>query len=204
MTARRRKKSREKFARLPRRVLESPACTSLPHAIFRVMVAYASEYHGHNNGSLGLTRAQAKKLGIGHDTLYRSQKMLEERGLLRLTRRGMRTPPVPNLYAITWEGIDLGKHDVQANPVPTREFEKWPDKSFSDDRPAVTAVTDHQSREPKKSAENAISVTDHQSRSANSRDRPADTSKTLATAEKKTAVVGGSCAAATARKRSRS
>lgn len=178
---RKRKRSLERFARLPRRVLESKAVTSLPHAAFRVLVAYAAQYHGFNNGSLGLTRKQAKAFGItSHQTLQRSQRILVQRGLIRLTRQGTRTPPVPNFYAVTWEGIDPGKHDARENPVPTREFETWSPLHESDFDARSSGTADARSSGTE-SPKTPVALPAHRARSAVSDARSSGTSKTSAT-----------------------
>lgn len=177
-----RRKRGEKFARVPRRVLESAACIKLPHAVFRLLVAYAAQFNGHNNGSLAVTREQARRLGITRsaDTLHRGQKLLEEHGLIRLTKRGTRTPPVPHLYALTWEGVDSGKHDANASPVPSREFERWiPRESDCDVRSSDTAMSAHRTRDDNLEAS---TMSAHRTRSADFDVRSSDTSKNLAIA----------------------
>ncbi len=115
-----------RFAMMPLRVLESPAVISLSHGEFRVLVAYASVYNGKNNGSLGLTRTQAQEgSGISKNLLMRAQQTLVERGLLVLAKPGSRTPPRPNLYALTWHAVDEGRHDLAETPVPTHAYRAW-------------------------------------------------------------------------------
>ncbi len=75
-----------RFARLPCSVLDTEAVTSLSHAAFRILVLLAAQYHGGNNGALGLTRSQAAVNGIvSNNTLYRALAALEERGLVEQT-----------------------------------------------------------------------------------------------------------------------
>jgi DNA-binding transcriptional MocR family regulator len=131
---------------VPVPVLESEAARTLSHGDFRVLVAYCSVYRGRNNGSLGLTVGQAERLGVSRNTLRRAQRTLEERGLIVRTKIGTRTPPRPNLYALTWVSIDEGNHDVQPTKVPSHAYRNWPEKTDFDGPPWVTAMTHHGSR----------------------------------------------------------
>ncbi len=106
-SARGRRRCAERFARIPHSVLESEAVTTLEHAAFRVLVILASQYSGRNNGTQALTEQHARRYGFsGRDTLYRSLRELEGRGLIVCTRRGMKIKNVFTLYALGWEDID--------------------------------------------------------------------------------------------------
>ena len=106
-SARRRGRSNERFARIPLSVLESEAFTTLHHAAVRVLLILASQYWGGNNGALALTAQYARRFGFyGRDTIYRSLRELETRGLIVCTRRGMKIKNVFTLYALGWEEID--------------------------------------------------------------------------------------------------
>lgn len=99
-------RSPERFARIPVSVLESPAATSLNYAAFKVLVILASQWHGGNNGTLALTEFYARRFGFsGRDTLYRSLRELESRGLIVCTRRGMKMKKQFTLWALGWESI---------------------------------------------------------------------------------------------------
>ena len=85
----------------------TPACTTLSHAEFRVLVLLAAQFTGHNNGALGVTRSQGAAQGIGSDhTLYGALKNLEVHGLIERTCHASRTPPRPAMYCISWESED--------------------------------------------------------------------------------------------------
>jgi hypothetical protein len=108
---------KERFARIPVSVLESEACTTLNHAAFKVLVILASQYWGGNNGALALTESRARKYGLkGRDTLYRSLRELEARGLIVCTRRGFKSKKVFTLFALGWEPIN--NRDGQPVEVP--------------------------------------------------------------------------------------
>jgi hypothetical protein len=103
----RRGREAERFAAIPVSVLESEAVTTLGHAAFRVLVILASQYWGGNNGALALTERYARPHGFrGRDTLYRSLRELETRGLIVCTRRGMKMKRSFTLYALGWRDID--------------------------------------------------------------------------------------------------
>lgn len=113
------KRSRERFARMPVDVLESAACATLPLAAFKVLTVLASSYSGANNGTLACTESWARRYGInGTDTVRRSLKELERRGLIEVTRRGMRMRRVPTLYAITWASVDNRDGTPIGAPAP--------------------------------------------------------------------------------------
>jgi hypothetical protein len=115
--ARRRSRSSERFARIPLSVLESEAVTTLEHAAVHVLLILASQYWGGNNGSLALTEQYARPFGFrGRDTIYRSLRELEKRGLIVCTRRGMKIKNVFTLYALGWE--DIHSRDGKPLDVP--------------------------------------------------------------------------------------
>lgn len=93
----------EHFARIPVSLLESEAVVTLNHAAFRVLVILASQFRGRCNGNLALTERFARPHGFrGRDTLYRSLRELESRGLIVCTRRGMKIKNSFSLYALGW------------------------------------------------------------------------------------------------------
>lgn len=113
-----------RFAMLPHAVLESPACASLSNGHFRVLMALVADYNGNNNGALALTRSQAHKRGIGgNDTLSRGLNALELHGLVIRTDPGMRTPPSPARFAITWKPTDKTKYSDRA--APSHEYKNF-------------------------------------------------------------------------------
>ncbi len=92
---------------LPLTVLAEPAVKTLSHAVFRILVLMAAQYHGGNNGALGITYSQAALNGIGSDhTLYRALRTLEERGLIEQTYPASRVPARPGMHALTWISVD--------------------------------------------------------------------------------------------------
>ena len=86
----------ERFAKLPLGLLEDPSCATLPLSAFKVLTVLAAGYSGGNNGTLACTESWARKFGItGTDTVRLALKELERRGLIEVTRRGMRMRQAP-------------------------------------------------------------------------------------------------------------
>jgi hypothetical protein len=131
-----------RFARLPLSVLSTPAVTTLSHAHFRVLALLAAQFNGYNNGSLGITRTQAAKQGVGSDhTLYGALKALELRGLIDQTYHASRVPPRPAMYAITWESLD-DTNWSRSTRVASHAYREWqaPPKVPRGRRPQLAVV----------------------------------------------------------------
>lgn len=106
MSASNRKKG-ERFAKLPHELMKHAAVTTLPHAAFRVLAVFAAGYTGDNNGALCATDRWMKQFGINsRDTTYSSIHMLVDRGLIEMTRPGIKQRKVATLYAITWQAVN--------------------------------------------------------------------------------------------------
>ena len=86
----------------PTVVLEHEAVTTLHNAAFRVLVLLSKQFTGHNNGAIGLSKAQASEHGISNKTLYKALHDLEARGLIEMTYPASRVPPRPTMYALSW------------------------------------------------------------------------------------------------------
>jgi hypothetical protein len=121
-----------RFANLPvELVLKSEAVTTLNHAAFRVLTILSGQcwYRrlGENegrNGTAALTEVHAAQYGFhGRNTLYRSLGELTERGLIVVTREGVRVRNVFTLYAVGWLPVThinaqaVSPH-IQATAVP--------------------------------------------------------------------------------------
>ncbi len=121
----RRKTTADRFAMLPVKILEHVAVTTLSHATFRIMALLTAQYHGHNNGALGITRNQARENGIGSDhTMYDALRTLEERGLIEQTYPASRVPPRPTMYALTWVSVDDTSWS-QSTRIPAHSYREW-------------------------------------------------------------------------------
>lgn len=118
------------FAMLPVKVLQSPACATLPHVAHRVLVALAAQYSGRANGSLSLTRRTAVTFGLGSPhTLGASLAELEARGLIVRTRLGTRIPPRSALFALGWLRVDEPRahdpHELRPTLVAPDAWRRW-------------------------------------------------------------------------------
>lgn len=117
----------ERFAKLPVELLKDPAVTTLPHAAFRVLAIFAAGYNGANNGTLACTDSWMKQFGIvSRDTTYASIAVLLERGLIEVTRPGIKHRKVPTLYAITWQPVHNRHGELLGRfTPPTHAYKQW-------------------------------------------------------------------------------
>jgi hypothetical protein len=117
----------ERYAHIPVEVLEHVSCATLPHAAFKVLVMVAAGYNGHNNGTQACTESWMRKFGItGTDTARRSLKLLVERGLIEITRPGMKMRKIPTLYAVTWRCVDnRDGWPIEKPAPPSHKYAKW-------------------------------------------------------------------------------
>lgn len=119
----------ERYAMLPRSVLESEAWRTLPYFAMAVLVAIAAQYNGQNNGDLALSWAMAQRFGIrSHNHHVAALRLLLERGLIEKTLQGGMRPLGPTLYAVTWHPIDRreGGYDfAEQSETASRAFENW-------------------------------------------------------------------------------
>lgn len=134
------RKKGERFAKLPVELLKDPAVTTLPHAAFRVLAIFAAGYKGDNNGTLACTDTWMRQFGmVSRDTLYAAIHQLLERGLIEVTRPGIKHRKVATLYAITWQELNyrdgqiLGRfrpasHAYKQWKAPERTKKKVPDR----------------------------------------------------------------------------
>jgi hypothetical protein len=124
----------ERYALLPREVLESVAYLALTDWARTVLIALIVQFHGMNNGTLALPFSQAKNLGVSHPwKLYAGLRLLEAAELILCTRRGRLEggTKLPSLYAVTWRGIDEPKEVVAFDggigpcPIPSQRWARW-------------------------------------------------------------------------------
>jgi hypothetical protein len=118
---------------IPVEVIQSPACVSLPHYAFRLLILFAAQFTGRNNGDLEMTWERALRGGMtGKRQLCQGLVMLALRGLILKTRqggiaagRGMGRKPT--LYAVTWRKIDPceGKLEVPATEHSSEAWRDW-------------------------------------------------------------------------------
>jgi hypothetical protein len=124
----------ERYALLPREVLESAAWNALLDWARVGLFGIAVQYNGWNNGCLALPFSQAKLVGIHHQwKLYAGFRVLSECGLVVCTRRGRLEAgkKLPSLYAVTWQCINGARddvifdHGIATSKEPLHTWAKW-------------------------------------------------------------------------------
>lgn len=124
----------ERYALIPREVLESIPYCSLTDWARTVLVALLAQFNGFNNGMLALPFSQAKLLGVSHQwKLYAGLRLLVATDLIACTRQGRLEAgtKLPSLYAMTWRGIDEPKDGLTydagrgACPLPSNAWARW-------------------------------------------------------------------------------
>jgi hypothetical protein len=133
----------DRFAQIPREVLESDAYRAIPHYCARVLLALVVQYAGSRNGSLALPWTEAQRLGVRTQAqLYSGLRVLEEAELIACTRRGYLRDGrrLASLYALTWRGIDTPSpagvvydSGISECPIPTNRWAKWTRPAHWDD-----------------------------------------------------------------------
>lgn len=104
-----------------------PSVTTLPHAAFRVLTIFAAGYNGKNNGTLACTDVWMRRFGIAsRDTVYSSIALLIERGLIEVTRPGIKHRKMPTLYAIAWQPVHHRNGQLLGRCTsPTHAYKQW-------------------------------------------------------------------------------
>ena len=124
---RRRSPDRDRFARIPVEVMQSPALMTAPHAAFRVLAILVAGNIKERNGTFACSDSYVATFGItSKDTLHRSLGELQERGLIVRTRRGMKMRRWPSLWAVTWWPIyNRDGQPLDRPEDPTHAYLKW-------------------------------------------------------------------------------
>jgi hypothetical protein len=109
MTGKLGKERGERYALIPREVMESTAYHALPPFAVVVLVALAVQcYHNSRNGSLALPWEEARSLGVRNQAhLYSGLQLLQAVQLIVCTRRGHLTAGrrLASLFALTWRQV---------------------------------------------------------------------------------------------------
>ncbi len=113
---------------LPRHVWRHPDFHGLSGSAVKLLMDFACQYNGHNNGDLANAFSILAERGWrSKATIHRATTELLEAGMIVLTREGRFINPggVCALYALTWKAIDEcpGKHlSVGPTSTPMRKF----------------------------------------------------------------------------------
>lgn len=105
---------------------------ALSHTARSLLFEFLGQLRGNNNGDLTCAWAILRKRGWrSRDTIERARAELEARGWIIRTRQGGRN--APNLYAVTWRGIDEcgGKLDIPSTFAPPGDWKKQFDMTDS-------------------------------------------------------------------------
>lgn len=98
------------FSGLPHDVLDCAAYLRLPHPARSLLLEFARQYSGHNNGRLLSSLRHLKTRGWNScDVVTRALRELEEGGFIHQTVKGMR-PNRASWWAITWRDLDAHAH----------------------------------------------------------------------------------------------
>jgi hypothetical protein len=123
-----RKKERYSFAGIPRIVMESDSYQSLSGGGVKLLLEFAYQFKGHNNGDLTTAWSVLSKRGWrSKDAIKRARDELLQAGLIIVTRSAALANPGGKcaLYAVTWLPIDdCPKKSLEVKPTttPYRQF----------------------------------------------------------------------------------
>lgn len=117
-----RKKHEGQYAPLPYALLKSDAWRSLSGAAVKVWLELHTRFNGSNNGKVHLSLNEAAEiLGLGKASVQRAYVELEEKGFLKLERRG-------NWYsrrAHDWRLTTKPMHRTNCKEAPTQDWATW-------------------------------------------------------------------------------
>ncbi len=113
----------EQFVPIPYAMARSAAFRSLSGPALKVWVELRSRFNGMNNGDLSVSLDEASRLlGMGKATAKRAFDELEEKGFIKLTKRGSWY----GRMATTWSVTDRSLKGER----PTNDWKNWrPPKS---------------------------------------------------------------------------
>ena len=122
-----RRSNKMRFGGLPHQVFEHPDYQALGGSAVKLLMDFACQYNGRNNGDLSAAYSQLKDRGWkSRSTISDAVNELLERNIITRTREGRFQNPGATcaLYALNWYPIDEchGKLDVAPTRVPPRAF----------------------------------------------------------------------------------
>lgn len=134
------------FAGIPRIVMDTDDYKKLKGNAIRLLLEFAYQYRGNNNGDLSAPFSHMRKRGFNSkETLGNALKSLQDANLIIRTREGMFLNPGGRcaLYALTWQPIDEcnGKHDVKATNTAPRKFSMEKQKAQTENRTKVDPIS---------------------------------------------------------------
>jgi hypothetical protein len=140
INAKGRSKKRGKFVALGNDLLTSDAWLSLTGSGVKYYVELRRRFNGTNNGELHLScAAAARLLKMSMGTAANAQRELEEKGFIRMTRRG----GFHQRQATTWALTD----EAAPGQTATHDYRNWPPKE-NPSLPRLNDVVTETEREP--------------------------------------------------------
>ena len=133
------RKAKQRFIGIPHQAYLEPAFAQLSHRARSLLIDIAAQYNGHNNGDLHCTWQLMKDKGWrSRTTLYKARDELLQAGFIETTRQAKtdyrlrgklgKLGTGPNLYAVTWAGIDEKDKgwplDAKPNSKPSLRFRR--------------------------------------------------------------------------------
>ena len=110
--------SAEQYAKVHYSMLYSPAWRSLKGFDIKIYFELRRRFNGRNNGEIFLSRSEAcKLLNIGNTQAQNGFKRLEERGFIKVAKRGGFMGRQANKYILT-------EKPYKGNP-PTNDWRRW-------------------------------------------------------------------------------
>lgn len=95
-----------RFIAIPHVVLESPAYMALSHPAKALLLEFALQFHGDDNGRLLCSARHLRQRGWNSaDVINRAKKELLSAGFIHETVKGHR-PNKASWYAVTWQTLD--------------------------------------------------------------------------------------------------
>ncbi len=97
----------EQFVKVPYAMAQSEAWRSLSGPAIKVWFGLRTRYNGRNNGKLSLSLDKAASLlGIGKSTAHRALGELQEKGFIKLIKKGEWYGRMASEYAVTDRSYD--------------------------------------------------------------------------------------------------
>ena len=115
------------FSAIPKPVITALQEKEVSSRGYKLLIDLFEQYNGNNNGDLSCAFSDFRLKGWRSKmTLTKAKKELIDEGFIEKTRQGLRSPPICDLFAVTWKAIDdcRGKLDVQATAVPSNHWKK--------------------------------------------------------------------------------
>jgi len=115
------------FSAVPKDVIAMLQKKRTSPSAYKLLIDLFEQYNGNNNGDLSCAFSVFKFKGWRSKmTLTKAKKELIEQGFIEKTRQGLRSPPICDLFAVTWLEIHdcQGKLDVSATHVASGLWRK--------------------------------------------------------------------------------